>query len=90
MREQAMKILDGVGDESLGQWEERGASAYHIKRRLTEEEQSSVGVACDIRGSQEADERLQRAWRWLGKRPRFILDFAREEIQEEQAREVGR
>lgn len=86
MRDQALKAIDGVGDETLGQWEERGMSAYHIKRRLTAEEQESVGVACDIRGSREAEDRLQRAWRWLAQGPRFVLDFAREEILEEQQR----
>ena len=60
-----LEILEGVGDESLGQWEEEGRNAYHIRRRLSVEEQKGIGEACDLRGSSEAQERLTKAWRWL-------------------------
>ena len=41
------------------EWREVGIHAMHLRRRLTLEEQASVGLTvCDIRGTPEADERL--------------------------------
>lgn len=73
----ALEVLDGVGDESLGQWEERGERAWHIRRRLSAEEEVTIGPACDIRKSREGQERLTRAWPWL---PENLRSMAREEI----------
>jgi hypothetical protein len=70
------EVLDGVGDASLGQWEERGETAWHLRRRLTTEEQASIGPACDLRGTKEAQHRLTNAWRWL---PFTLRARAREE-----------
>lgn len=54
-----MKALHDVGDASRGQWEEWSGTVYHVKRRLSSEEQAVVGEAKDIRGTQEAEERRQ-------------------------------
>lgn len=55
----ALRALEGVGDASLGQWEEGGRSAYHIRRRLSMREQLERGLAMrDIRGTEEAAQRL--------------------------------
>lgn len=53
----ALAALQGVGSEALGQWEEWTGAAYHVKRRLTAEEQRQVGPALDIRGTVEQLER---------------------------------
>ena len=81
MRQAAMKALEGVGDSALGEWEERGEKAYHVRRRLTPEEQVSIGVACDLRGLPEAEERLQRAWLWLKNWPVSLRTVAQHEVQ---------
>lgn len=51
----ALRVLEGVGDASAGQWEEwtGETGAYHIKRRLTAEEEKLTGPAVDIRGDAE-------------------------------------
>lgn len=76
-----MKALEGVGDAGLGEWEERGQDAYHVRRRLTVEEQAPIGGACDIRGSREAQDQLQNAWKWIRLYPPAIREFARREIE---------
>lgn len=60
------------------QWEQDRPSAYHVRRRLTPEEQTLVGDAIDIRGSTEARERLQRALPLL---PPPAVAIAYEEIE---------
>lgn len=54
----AHDALDGVGDASLGEWRERGNTAFHLRRRLSAVEQESVGPAVDIRGTPEYDKRV--------------------------------
>lgn len=76
-----MKALEGVGDATLGEWEERGENAYHVKRRLSAAEEEIVGVACDIRRTFEARERLHRAWAWLRTRPALVRQFAQMEVE---------
>ncbi len=51
-------MLDGVGDESLGQWEEETVNAYHIRRRLSTDEARVTGPAVDVRDTPEFDRRL--------------------------------
>jgi hypothetical protein len=59
----ALRALNGVGDESLGQWELGGRSAFHIRRRLSIREQVAAGLAMrDIRGTQEAKERARAVY----------------------------
>ena len=76
-RMRCLSTLLGLGDASLGEWEERGEVAYHVKRRLTPEEQAVIGDACDIRNTDEAQQRLTRAWHWL--HPSF-REYAKQEI----------
>lgn len=57
---EAERQLAGVGDASLGEWREKGRAAVHLRRRLSDREQRSIGPAVDVRGTPEA---LQRAMR---------------------------
>jgi hypothetical protein len=61
LREEALKVLHGVGDPSLGEWHEWSGVAYHIRRRLTEREQTRVGDVVDVRGTPEGTRRLNAA-----------------------------
>lgn len=54
LRRCALDALMGVGDKVRGQWEEWTGQAYHVRRRLSADEQRRVGDAVDIRGSKEA------------------------------------
>lgn len=65
LRDCARAALQGVGDTSLGQWEHWTGNAYHVRRRLTREEQERVGDAIDIRGTPEADKRRAAVQRFL-------------------------
>lgn len=74
----ALRALHGVGDASLGQWEEGGRSAYHIRRRLSMREQLERGLAMrDIRGTVEAADRAKAI---VLLTPQLSL-FAMQEIQ---------
>jgi hypothetical protein len=58
-RQIALAALEGVGDERLGQWEEKGrGGVWHVRRRLSDEEQRVVGDALDVRGTPEEEARL--------------------------------
>jgi hypothetical protein len=69
-RKVALKALAGVGSAELGQWEERGRIAYHIRRRLAPAEAAIVGEVCDLRHTIEGAMRFEnikaelpyRAW----------------------------
>ena len=58
LRAKAASVLDGVGDSTLGEWEERGIKAFHVRRRLTDVEAITVGGVCDVRGTPEARTRF--------------------------------
>jgi hypothetical protein len=60
------------------QWEQDRPGAYHVRRRLTPEEQVLVGEAIDIRGTAEARERVERALPLL---PPPVVAMAYEEIE---------
>jgi hypothetical protein len=60
------------------QWEQDRPGAYHVRRRLTPEEQTFVGEAIDIRGTPEARQRLERALPLL---PPPAVAIAYEEIE---------
>ena len=70
LRKYALEALDGVGDANKGQWEEWSGVAYHIKRRLSQEEQQQVGEAKDIRGTKDAESRRKAVLRFLPKHMR--------------------
>jgi hypothetical protein len=55
----ARDALAGVGDASLGEWTEWTGYAFHVRRRLSDEEQEPIGEAVDIRGTPEALARLR-------------------------------
>jgi hypothetical protein len=64
LRDCAREALEGVGDESLGEWEEWTGFAFHVRRRLTAVEQGSLEVV-DVRGTAEAARRLAVVRRFL-------------------------
>lgn len=64
LRQRCLVALAGVGDPSA-QWEEWTGRAYHIRRRLTPEEQSVTGPVLDIRGTPEAQHRFDAVAREL-------------------------
>ena len=70
---EAERQLAGVGNAALGEWREVGEKAVHIKRRLSEREQRAIGVAVDIRGSDEARQRAGRVAAWLHLAPPELL-----------------
>lgn len=49
-----------MGSPRLGEWEERGRKAYHIRRRLSVAEAAVVGAVCDLRGTAEGALRFER------------------------------
>lgn len=53
LRHAAQLALAGVGLKTQ-EWYEWTGYAFHIRRRLTPEEQTAVGEAIDIRGTEEA------------------------------------
>lgn len=55
----ALVVLSGCGDARLGEWRERGPKAFHIRRRLTDDEAAAIGPAVDIRGTPEAAARMR-------------------------------
>jgi hypothetical protein len=59
--------LEGVGDSRLGEWIEQGSTpnVVHLRRRLSVEEQSGVGPAVDVRGTDEARLRYAAVFRYL-------------------------
>jgi hypothetical protein len=60
LRDACFSALDGVGDCRLGEWEEEGEIAYHVRRRLTEEEAIGVGPVVDVRNTGDAQRRFDR------------------------------
>lgn len=75
-RAKCLAALDGVGDESRGQWEEVGRTAYHVRRRLSAEEERIIGEAVDIRGTEEARRRVKQL---LLEEPRIPREAAYQE-----------
>jgi hypothetical protein len=80
VRAAAYAILDGYGDASLGEWEEIGRTAFHLRRRLSAAEQQRVGPVVDIRGTDEAVRRVSRVWRWVRQAGPGAEDVAEEEM----------
>lgn len=59
LRRVAFEAVGGVGDPSVGCWEEEGVVAFHLRRRLNAAEAASVGQVLDVRGTPEALRRLR-------------------------------
>lgn len=77
LRALAFAALEGVGNPKLGQWEEQGQRAHHVRRRLSEREQKPIGEAVDCRGTDEGLRRFARACKWM---PPPVADFAEQEL----------
>jgi hypothetical protein len=60
LRDIARDALRGVGDPLAGEWEEWTGKAFHVRRRLTEDEAEAIGEAIDIRGTPEYEKRIDR------------------------------
>ncbi len=58
LRRATEKALLGVGDPELGEWTEDSDIAYHLRRRLTPQEELLVGKVVDCRGTREAQRRF--------------------------------
>jgi hypothetical protein len=58
LRGMAYEMLDGFGDKTLGEWVEDRTRAFHLRRRLSPDEQSRIGEAHDCRGTEEAAKRF--------------------------------
>jgi hypothetical protein len=76
MRGIAYELLDGYGD-STHEWTENNPLAFHLRRRLSIEEQSRIGDAVDCRGSDEGKIRLEKMRAVL---PPDAIAFAEEEL----------
>lgn len=64
LRRYALAAIEGRGLPSA-QWEQQHR-AFHVKRRLTDEEKHlGVGEVCDLRGTDEAMKRFQRMRRHM-------------------------
>lgn len=74
LRRIVRQTLDGVGDASRGEWVEYNARAYHLRRRLSVEEEAVIGPAVDIRGSDEHRQRWDAIRPALG--PRILAALA--------------
>ena len=60
LKREALTQLTGVGDASLGEWEEWTGRAFHVRRRLSPAEAKHVGPVADIRRTDEARMRASR------------------------------
>jgi hypothetical protein len=76
--DEVTNALHGVGDALLGEWRERRPIAMHLRRRLTEHEMRSAGIAavCDVRGTKEFTTRIRRIRPFLPDVMRGIPDEA--------------
>ena len=72
LRDCALQALHGVGDASLGEWEQYRNATYHVRRRLTPHEQRPIGDAVDIRGTAEAEQRRKAV---VGFLPPYMRDW---------------
>src|SRR5882762_730820 len=61
----ALDALQGVGNKALGEWHEWTGQYYHIRRRLSYDEQKRVGSMLDVRGTSEGIRRAEAMQRYL-------------------------
>jgi hypothetical protein len=69
----ALRVLDGLGDPTLGEWREWTGRAFHIRRRLTPAEESVVGPVVDVRGTEDARRRAAELGPILRHAPAHIV-----------------
>lgn len=69
----AVEALSGLGDAALGEWRDWTGTAFHLRRRLSEQEASRVGPVVDIRGTPEAKTRAAQLGSMLRYAPAEIL-----------------
>ena len=65
-------MLQGVGDDRR-EWREWSGVAYHLRRRLTDEEQVAIGEAIDLRGKPEARIRAVKMGMFLNRVPNELV-----------------
>ena len=65
LRRYVFDLLQGYGDASLGEWEEPTGAAFHLRRRLSADEEALVGPPVDVRGTAEASRRAQAVRKWV-------------------------
>lgn len=73
MEAECERQLSGVGDAALGEWREWTGRAFHLRRRLSVQEQRDVGPVVDIRGTKEARRRAERLGPMLAYVPQEVL-----------------
>jgi hypothetical protein len=69
----ARELLDGFGDAALGEWTEDRPKAFHLRRRLSAEEEKRVGQAIDCRSTVEAQERYDAIKRFLPSQALYLV-----------------
>lgn len=71
----ALQALDGVGDKAAGEWHEARERAYHIRRRMTQDEMSMGKIELrDVRGTHEAAQRVERIVRVVPQVKRLAME----------------
>lgn len=58
LREMAYEMLEGFGDVAH-EWTENRLAAFHLRRRLTVDEEKKVGEAVDCRNTAEGLQRFE-------------------------------
>lgn len=70
---QAERELAGLGDATRGEWREFTGRAFHLRRRLSAEEELQVGPVRDIRRTPEAQQRARALGKLLRLAPEEVL-----------------
>lgn len=78
LRKFALDALEGIGDAGRGEWEEWTGYAFHIRRRLSAQEQEPIGEAIDIRGTPEARRRLRGVFEYAMRSPQGLRIYRQE------------
>lgn len=77
LKDMAYEMLEHHGDATLGEWTEETGRAFHLRRRLTPDEESKVGPAVDCR---ETDEGVRRFQAMKSVLPEALYPLVREEL----------
>lgn len=73
----ALGNVGNVGDAGRGEWRDWTGRAFHLRRRLSAEEEMAVGPVVDVRGTPEAVKRYEAL---RNKLPPAALAMARIEL----------